>query len=159
MSSWTDFSRSYAYFTIILQRCKWPKQHVAASNRLTAFQQNSESHCKTADKERVRERRGVGGWEESRKMTQAVWCGGGGRRGGWGKGPGRQMPPLWPWHCRILIVRGHIVPTLLERCRAASPSHASIEMKWAEVWKKKVEVVKGDFCDHRVEPNGAAVSY
>lgn len=34
---------------------------MAASNRSTAFQQNSESHCKTADEERVRERRGVGG--------------------------------------------------------------------------------------------------
>lgn len=80
------------------------------------------------------EESGVRGVEED-DTGGVVWRGSEERRRG--EGPGRQMPPLWPWHCGILIVRGHIVPTLLERCRAASPSHASIEMKWAEVWKKK----------------------
>lgn len=37
-----------------------------------------------------------------------------------GEAGGRQMPPLWPRHCGILIGSGHIVPTLLELRPAVS---------------------------------------
>lgn len=53
----------------------------------------------------------MGGWEEVRRMRQAAVGGAVGWKGG---GPRRQMPPLWLWHCWILIVQCHIVPTLLE---------------------------------------------
>lgn len=37
-----------------------------------------------------------------------------------GEAEGRQMPPLWPRHCGILIGSGHIVPILLELRPAGS---------------------------------------
>lgn len=90
---------------------------MAAGNSSTAFHQTA---CRTGrlhspserDEEGGRERRG----EEwgMRRGEEDETGGGGGGGGGKGGGPRRQMPPLWPWHCWILIVQSHIVPTLLE---------------------------------------------
>lgn len=79
--------------------------------------------------------------------TKSIWARWGGRKGerrmegkkkggGIGRGSRRQMPPQWPWHCRILIVWSHIVPSSLEMWElpcCVPPSHANIKMKRAEV--------------------------
>lgn len=61
-----------------------------------AFQSKTFSHCKTD-----MQIKGAGRWV------------GVGVRGeeAMGEARGRQMPPLWPRHCGILIGSGHLVPT------------------------------------------------
>lgn len=84
---------------------------MAAGNGSTAFHQavcrTATLHSPSEQDEGGRERRG----EEVRRMRQAAVGGEVERKEG---GPRRQMPPQWPWHCWILIVQSHIVPTLLE---------------------------------------------
>lgn len=107
-----------AYSAIYSSEMQIAKAACGGKQQFNCLSPNYVSYCKTAahlseikkEEGRGEEKRGVGGEKRWGRWDRRWW----GER--WGKGgdPRRQMPPLWPWHCWILIVQSHIVPTLLE---------------------------------------------
>lgn len=96
-------------FFFLVQGCEEPEQQDVAGSRSTAFHQTARR--REPGSHQVSERRAEPGVRSSEEDEMAS----GGRRGG----ARRQMPPLRPWRFKILIARGHIVPTLLEMWAAS----------------------------------------